>query len=73
MKLTANKGVIVIEGREGERAKIEEVAARMVDIDDELVGDSEGVECGEYWLTLGYNPSYLTVKEVRQIYKTAKK
>ena len=72
MKLSAYKGQVIIEGKESEYSKIEALADKMVEIDSDLALVEGGCECGESFVTLSYDSSYMTVKEVRETYKQAK-
>ena len=72
MKLSAHKGIVVIEGTEKEESKIEAIAEKMVEIDSDLVINDGGAEDGEAWATIGYDSRFMTVKEVKEIYKEAK-
>ena len=72
MRLQISKGHIDLIGTSSDGSLIDDTATEMMEIDTDLDIVSGGDEDGEYWITLAYDSRYLTIAEVKEIYKRAK-
>lgn len=71
MKLIIKKGLLVISGSKKEERKIEAMAAHIEEYSD-IESMDGGDECDEYWIVMTYDAQFMTIEEVRKLYKEAK-